>query len=414
MDDDDDEFIVTLDAEGRVDGSAGACETTFCAWDGLLRVRNGSDELDQLRADALWTAWPLARGSFWVAADAVPRNPLEELALKIFRFHTAKSTVPIDLSTSGAEFWSNVTRGENVGAPRGYGNVNVHVDKDERAYGAYGLVVNPLLSTVTYLTDAGAPTVVLPHLRVDPQGDAYRSSAAGDDLEAILVPPRVGRHARFDGRLLHGAPAALCPAALQAAAAAADADADAAAAAAVAGTGERVTFLVNIWVGHRPGNCERFERPATGTPLASVAAPRLRHPSAREAAHAALAPSRLGCGAREEWAEHEKVVGAAKSRSESAAHRLRFAVQQTPEDHELLLPAVHLHPPRLTPGGLSAARGGRKRGARPEGPAGGHEAAAAELPEKRARGLAARLARGMVVSLKGGGIELRRAAAQEV
>ena len=26
-------------------------------------------------------------------------------------------------------------------------------------------------------------------------------------------------------------------------------------------------------------------------------------------------------GAREEWAEHEKVVGAAKSRSESAAHR---------------------------------------------------------------------------------------------
>eukprot|EP00965_Chrysotila_dentata_P207484 6184139-Pleurochrysis_carterae.AAC.1 len=52
------------------------------------------------------------------------------------------------------------------------------------------------------------------------------------------VPPRVGRHACFDGRWLHGAPAVLCPSTSK--------------------PYRRITFCVNLWVGHKPAGCNRF------------------------------------------------------------------------------------------------------------------------------------------------------------
>ena len=56
--------------------------------------------------------------------------------------------------------------------------------------------MHPALSTVTYLSDAGAPTLVLPGARLDMYG-AYPS----DELRsAVLVPPAAGRHLCFDGR----------------------------------------------------------------------------------------------------------------------------------------------------------------------------------------------------------------------
>ena len=77
-----------------------------------------------------------------------------------------------------------------------YGDIAVHLDKDEDAYSRYNLLVHPALSTVTYLSDAGAPTLVLPGARLDMYG-AYPS----DELRsAVLVPPAAGRHLCFDGR----------------------------------------------------------------------------------------------------------------------------------------------------------------------------------------------------------------------
>lgn len=98
-------------------------------------------------------------------------------------------------------------------------------DSSAAAPQALGIFVHPRLSTVTYLSDEGAPTVVFPRAFVSAEG-AYTATPLPS---AMLVPPRVGRHCCFDGRLLHGAPARLC---------------------ASASPYERITFLVNIWIGH--------------------------------------------------------------------------------------------------------------------------------------------------------------------
>ena len=191
----DEDWAVCVDGEGRIDGSVGACDTSVAVWDQLLRLRSGTPALADLRAGCMLAAWPLASGSFWMPADAEPTCPLEHLALSIFRLHT--SGRPFDRSRSGAEWWANVTRSETVRRAQGsYGDIAVHLDKDEDAYSRYNLLVHPALSTVTYLSDAGAPTLVLPGARLDMYG-AYPS----DELRsAVLVPPAAGRHLCFDGR----------------------------------------------------------------------------------------------------------------------------------------------------------------------------------------------------------------------
>jgi len=243
---DDEDWAVCMDGEGRIDGSVGACDTSVAVWDQLLRLRNGTPALAALRAECQQAAWPLASGSFWMPADAEPTCPLERLALSIFRLHT--SGRPFDRARSGAEWWANVTRSETVRRAQGsYGDIAVHLDKDEDAYSRYHLLVHPALSTVTYLSDAGAPTLVLPGARLDMYG-AYPV----DELRsAVLVPPAAGRHLCFDGRLLHGAPACLC-----------------------AGTEyERVTFCVNVWIHHAPGRLRRFGHGAPPTTGASPPPP---------------------------------------------------------------------------------------------------------------------------------------------
>ena len=151
---DDEDWAVCVDGEGRIDGSVGACDTSVAVWDQLLRLRSGTPALADLRAGCMLAAWPLASGSFWMPADAEPTCPLEHLALSIFRLHT--SGRPFDRSRSGAEWWANVTRSETVRRAQGsYGDIAVHLDKDDDAYSRYNLLVHPALSTVTYLTAVG-------------------------------------------------------------------------------------------------------------------------------------------------------------------------------------------------------------------------------------------------------------------
>ena len=75
---DDDDFAVCLTSDGRVDGSADACLCTTAVWDSVLALRG--DELHEMRAAGLTAAWPLAKGAFWIGADAKPLNALEALA----------------------------------------------------------------------------------------------------------------------------------------------------------------------------------------------------------------------------------------------------------------------------------------------------------------------------------------------
>ena len=232
-----------------------AADTSLRAYDDLLRLT--PHDATQLRLDARAAAWPLAKQSFWLAADEPPASPLEALARKIFDLHVHRSR--IDPATSGAEFWANVSESEAIHRARDpHGDVAMHFDKDERLYSAHCLFVHPLVSTVTYITDVGAPTIVAPAVRVTTEGDEYRPAL--DSVDVTLVAPRVGRHLAFDGRWLHGAPAALCPSSLPYV---------------------RVTFLVNIWVNHKPVGVPRFRSAFhSGPPLAIG---RLRRRSLRDA-----------------------------------------------------------------------------------------------------------------------------------
>ena len=179
---DDEDFAVCLDADGRVDGSAGACLCSTAIFDSFVALRG--KELHELRTAALTAAWPLAKGAFWIGADAEPLNGLESLAQSIFRFHTAGSTQSIDVSRSGCEWWANVTKSELL-ASAACGDIGFHFDKDEHAFSQYGLCIHPLLSTVTYLTNDGAPTVVLPNLGLTAAaGGEYCNMAKAHNLRS--------------------------------------------------------------------------------------------------------------------------------------------------------------------------------------------------------------------------------------
>ena len=267
--------IPLLDAEGRVHGCAGVCKTGFAVWDDLLRLYR----LDELRSLAQTASWPLAASSFWLPMGASPQCALEELAAAIFALHVPGGAASVDPSCSGAEWWANVSDSDAVCRPDehgGYGKIAMHFDKDEAIYASAGLFVHPLLATVTYLTNEGAPTVVVPNCTISTEGD-YHMRGGGNQCRHVLepsmendsnstvdapmslydtvclVPPRVGRHVRFDGRWLHGAPEMLCVT-----------DAE---------SYQRITFLVNIWVGHKPGRCLRFRSPWAASPTKSLGAP---------------------------------------------------------------------------------------------------------------------------------------------
>lgn len=328
-----DELFVMCNPDGHVYGAAGACLTAPTVLDNLVPSIAGSsspqqqERLRMLRAECHLAAWPLARQSFWLPATATPEGPLEEFAMSILRFHCASAAPSFSLLDIGAEWWANVSREEALDRD-GTGDIHLHFDKDERAYLSCGVVVHPLLSTVTYLSSEGAPTVLLPQLALDGAG-GYAWPA--EQPTALVIPPEAGRHLSFDGRWLHGAPAALAVRRPRTTAST---------------TYERVTFCVNVWVKHRPGACPRFAMSSSSSgydgstsgarlardppPASAVCAPRLRLAQARgtaarrEARKAVAHRVALQC----------PVVGAACG----SLTRVRLRLEQTARPHELLLP----------------------------------------------------------------------------
>ena len=161
--------------------------------------------------------------SFWLAAGSEPRCALEELARKVFELHVAGIDGTWDATKSGAEWWVQVRHeGDSKNEA-----VAFHWDKDEALLDNIGVNVHPAISTVTYLTTSGAPTLVL-------------DCVLGDDIldctlqKGYLSFPKRGKHIAFDGRLLHGAPRELAKPRH------------------VEKGYTRVSFLVNIWLNYRP------------------------------------------------------------------------------------------------------------------------------------------------------------------
>ena len=173
------------------------------------------------------TGGEYSRGTtFWVGAADAPNCALERLALEIFRFH-ARDAV-FDPKTSGAEWWTLVIDGAAD-------DVAFHFDRDYDMEADQGILLHPHLATVTYLTDGGAPTLVLER----PSPLLAQQPCTGPVPAAEACWPAAGRHLAFDGRMLHGAPSGL--------------------GGAPAARGRRCNFLVNVWLNHVPWGAERYK-----------------------------------------------------------------------------------------------------------------------------------------------------------
>jgi len=258
------------DADGRLAGTleSGLSVPSFtaCHVSALLGVGLGSvlghadDAGDEQTCETLAAlAAALAartKDTFWVAAaDGAadrghdPPCALERLAAAVFAAHTAGAA--FDPSTAGAEWWVQVKRTEDsdndndnnkssFDSAYGVGGVDLHYDKDEALAEGYGIGVFPQVSTVTYIAapPRAAPTAVLETTAATPVGGPIRC--------CFLSRPVRGKHVAFDGRYLHGAPALLAPppAGLRASGGAPQ----------IRTRLEemRVTFLVNVWLGHQP------------------------------------------------------------------------------------------------------------------------------------------------------------------
>eukprot|EP00927_Polykrikos_kofoidii_P010521 TRINITY_DN14441_c0_g1_i1.p1 TRINITY_DN14441_c0_g1~~TRINITY_DN14441_c0_g1_i1.p1 ORF type:complete len:457 (-),score=51.44 TRINITY_DN14441_c0_g1_i1:141-1511(-) len=167
-------------------------------------------------------------GSSWMPCDKKPRCLPEAIAAAVFAHHTKDAI--FDPALSGAEWWSQVRQS---GHPEEA--VQFHWDTDEPAVERHGANLHPHLATVTYLTDVGAPTLVLDRRNPVKPKDVMRL-AYGNIQQGMLSHPRVGKHVVFDGQLLHGTvPEHGCQ----------------------KSSSERVTLLVNVWLNHRPYGCHR-------------------------------------------------------------------------------------------------------------------------------------------------------------
>lgn len=179
-------------------------------------------------------------------------------------------------STSGAEWWTQVIDSrDDIGFhwDRDYGTFSQAAMKTSAfkviAYYRYpgleeeeGVHVYPLFATVTYLSKTGGPTIVCDRMGTP----RSTNDASGPIKEVSISHPLPGKHIKFDGRLLHGAPSSVYDID--------ETDADSSTSGNSSGCesesdsstgGEeddnrvmRVTFLVNIWVNHIPSQSVRL------------------------------------------------------------------------------------------------------------------------------------------------------------
>jgi hypothetical protein len=186
----------------------------------------GTAMLDELLFDCEIADSALMPRTFWVPSSGFkPRCSLEKMALDVFQHHV-KDT-PYDASSSGAEWWVQLRPSpEKTGRYSLYGTddskdpdekdlsktgISFHWDKDEdlRILCGGTTYVHPHVSTVTYLTAIGAPTLVI-NFRVNNLTGEYiiPGQNEGDTTtpDAFVSSPSLGKHLSFDGRFLHAAP----------------------------------------------------------------------------------------------------------------------------------------------------------------------------------------------------------------
>jgi hypothetical protein len=170
-----------------------------------------------------------SKSTFWLDTGFVENQGenlcvLEKFAWRVFQQHTRHYNVH-----DGCAGRDDTNHTKEDAA------IDLHYDKDETVAEVFDLGFFPTLSTVSYLGSSDqqclgtAPTIVFKQQYEDPPEAGIR--------EMLISHPSPGKHLVFDGRMLHGAPAH--PGLRQSI---------------VDPTfpKERITFLVNIWIGYRP------------------------------------------------------------------------------------------------------------------------------------------------------------------
>ena len=287
--------------------------TTNNSYDYLERLRQDCECVFTARAKTNTDAYSTGV-TYFLPALLPPRCALEQIVQSIFQQHTQPLVVTTTTTNngsrmmmipeqSGAEWWTLVldnqtetnttpssqtkndttttnhdtfttttTNHDNEEEEEEGDEVGLHFDAD---YGledqAPNLLLHPRLATVTYLSNYGAPTVILER-KSPPPNDPSKQSLQGPISKGWLSHPQVGKHLAFDGRLLHGAPATFFPSKPNSQPQQQD-DGDKKPSSkepqakrakreeqvVVDNETRRITLLVNIWVNHCPLDAEPLE-----------------------------------------------------------------------------------------------------------------------------------------------------------
>lgn len=306
--------------------------------------------LDDILYDCEITDCALLPRTFWIpCTNFKPRCILEQCALEIFYHHVRKrrcgggdegdddddeKRIFYDPNTSGAEWWvqirpspksgrykmlvqdernanehsattttsssssptktnSKVQSNNNNKEDESDKGICFHWDKDEDLRLLMGgkMYIHPHISTVTYLTDIGPPTMAL-NYRVNAltgeyiiptkrnekdyggEDDTNNNDNASDNtshvVEGYISWPKKGKHLSFDGRYLHAAPADLMKKGLfeeqiEIPIEVSDDDnTDHLQKEQKKRRHRRVTFLVNIWLNYKPFNVDVFPETMIG------------------------------------------------------------------------------------------------------------------------------------------------------
>jgi hypothetical protein len=218
--------------------------------------------LDDMLLDCEIADSGLMPRTFWIGVHDKPQFALEQMALDVFHHHVKGTALDDSSTVAGAEWWVQIRPSpEHTGRYAMQGmteetGITFHWDKDEdlRILCGGNTYIHPHLSTVTYLTDLGSPTLVT---------DTRIHSLSGEWILPNNTPtswiswPRRGKHFSFDGRYLHAAPMELMPPGLweqQLQHSNPDSKAS-------VRRHRRVTFLVNVWLHYKPFYVDRFPMP---------------------------------------------------------------------------------------------------------------------------------------------------------
>ena len=190
--------------------------------------------------------------TFFIGSHEKPRCQLEKMALSVFNFHAKRLGKTYDTKISGAEWWTQCIDSRD--------DIGFHWDRDYDLEERTGELRYPDVGTVTYLTDVGVGTMVLPcegaHNDTGNADSAHLEKPNSSNCfnSLLISKPKKGKHMYFDGRLLHAAPGDYDGN---------DNETEEGSHASESDDEEedeevetRVTFLVNVWFDHKPeGSC---------------------------------------------------------------------------------------------------------------------------------------------------------------